>query len=320
MNKKSTIWLIIGLSLILLGFIIFVVAMTANGWNFGNLTTSEFETNTHEITEDFSDIEFDVDTADIVFSPSENGECKIVCYENVKMKHSVTVQDGKLTVESVDEREWYEHIGINFTKDKITVYLPKTAYDSLEIEGDTSDVEIAQNFHFESMEISLSTGNVKNFASVTNALEITTSTGNIEVNNVSASELTLSVSTGAVSVSNTAIVGDISVNVSTGRAELDTVSCTKLTSNGDTGDIVLKNVVALQSFSIEGTPGTVTFDKSDAVDIFVKTSTGRVTGTLLSEKVFVANASTGYVDVPKDGIGGRCEITTTTGDIRISIA
>jgi len=81
----------------------------------------------------------------------------------------------------------------------------------------------------------------------------------------------------------------------------------------------LKNVNAAEKFSIERSTGDVKFDGCDAAEVFVKTDTGDVTGTLLSEKVFIVETDTGKVDVPKTVNGGRCEITTDTGDINISI-
>ena len=55
------------------------------------------------------------------------------------------------------------------------------------------------------------------------------------------------------------------------------------------------------------------------VHIMVKTSTGNVKGTLLSDKIFVTDTSTGRVSVPKTTSGGKCEITTSTGDIEIEL-
>ena len=59
------------------------------------------------------------------------------------------------------------------------------------------------------------------------------------------------------------------------------------------------------------------FDGCDADRIFVKTDTGYVKGSLLSDKVFIAQSDTGDVDVPKTITGGKCEIETDTGDIKI---
>ena len=53
--------------------------------------------------------------------------------------------------------------------------------------------------------------------------------------------------------------------------------------------------------------------------MFVETDTGDVTGSLLSDKVFITKSDTGSIDVPKTVTGGKCEITTDTGDIKIEI-
>ena len=57
----------------------------------------------------------------------------------------------------------------------------------------------------------------------------------------------------------------------------------------------------------------------DAAEIFVETDTGDVKGSLLSEKVFIPKSDTGDIKVPKTVTGGRCEITTDTGDIKIEL-
>ena len=57
---------------------------------------------------------------------------------------------------------------------------------------------------------------------------------------------------------------------------------------------------------------------SDA-SITVTTDTGDVRGSLLTDKVFLTETDTGDIDVPKTTTGGRCQITTNTGDIKISI-
>ncbi len=61
------------------------------------------------------------------------------------------------------------------------------------------------------------------------------------------------------------------------------------------------------------------FNASDAASIYVKTDTGDVTGSLRSEKVFITETHTGKVRVPTGIRGGRCEISTHTGDIIIEV-
>lgn len=319
MSKRTTIWLIVAVALMVIGCIMFVSVMASLGWEFTSLSTNRYETNEYQLSEDFRSISIVADTADIVFVPSENATCRVVCYEQANQKHSVAVKDGVLVIEVVDERKWYEYIGFNFGDCKLTVYLPKGEYGALSIESDTGDVEISDAFGFESVEISEHTGRVTNHASVLGEMKIQTTTGDILLENVSAGTLVLSVSTGRVTVSDVSCEGDVKVNVSTGRASLVNVTCKNLISNGDTGEISLKNVIASGKFFIERSTGDVRFECSDAAEIFVETDTGDVRGTLLSEKVFVVETDTGRIDVPKSVTGGRCEITTDTGDIKITI-
>ena len=63
----------------------------------------------------------------------------------------------------------------------------------------------------------------------------------------------------------------------------------------------------------------LSFRDSIAIKYAVQT-TGDVTGTLLTEKTFSTDTSTGDVSVPNPSSGGKCEIKTSTGDITISIS
>ena len=319
MSKITKIWLVIATSLMLIGCITFVGVMSILKWDFTKLSTGKYETNNYEITENFNNISIITDTADILFVPSENQKASVVCHEQKNMKYSVTVQNGKLVIEIVDTRKWYEYIGISFGTPKITVYIPQGEYGALLVKSSTGNVEIPKEFKFENIDISESTGNVTNYASASENIIIKTSTGNIRVENVSANTLDLSVSTGGVTVSNVTTEGDVKIKVSTGKTHLTDIECKNVVSNGNTGAISLKNVIVAEKFSIERSTGDVKFDGCDAAEIFVETDTGDVTGTLLSDKVFVVETDTGNVDVPKTVTGGKCEITTSTGDINISI-
>ena len=61
------------------------------------------------------------------------------------------------------------------------------------------------------------------------------------------------------------------------------------------------------------------FELCDAGELFIETDTGNVKGSLLSEKIFIVSSDTGRIDVPKSTSGGRCEIETDTGDIKITL-
>ncbi len=299
MSKTTKIWLIIATSLTLIGLIIFGGAMTMMKWDFSKLSTVKYETNLYEITKNFKDISIVTDTAVIEFAPSENGKTSVVCHEEVKAKHSVTVNDGTLTVKLENTKKWYDHIGIGFNSPKITVYLPSVEYGALTAKGTTGGAKIAADFAFESIRVSFTTGDIKSYASASGAVILKATTGRITAENCSADSFEVSVNTGNVNAKN--------------------LTCKSFTSGGSTGGIKLENVIAGEKLSLERSTGDVKLDACDASEIFIKTDTGSVTGTLLSEKTFFAKSDTGSVNVPKNTSGGRCEITTDTGNIRISI-
>ena len=319
MGKTTKIWLVIAASLVVAGLILFVAVMAECKWDFDKMGTGKYETSVYEISEKFTGLSMNTDTADIVFAISNDGKCRVECYEEETAKHSVTVQGNTLIINVMDNKAWYDYIGFHFRSPKITVYLPEEGYDSLSIKESTGDIEVPGEIKFQSVAISLSTGSVNFSAAVLDQMKIKTSTGNICVENTSAGALDLSVSTGKITVSNVICSGNANIHVSTGKTKLNDLKCKNLTSSGSTGDITLKNVIATEKVSIQRTTGDVRFECSDAAEIFVDTDTGDVTGTILSEKIFIVETDTGRINVPKSTTGGRCEIITDTGDIELEI-
>lgn len=300
MNKGSKRWLLTAVILIIAGAVVFVGALASINFDFTKLSTQKIETNTYEFTEDFDSIFVNVETAAVTFVPSDNDVCKVACVEEESLKHSAKIQDGTLTISAVDNRKWYDHIGIDFfCSPKVTVYLPEEVYTSLSVATATGNIEIPDKFSFETVAVAGRTSNITCHAQVSKSVEVNTTTGNITLGSAQTETVKLSATTGNV------IVHD--------------VACNELTAKSSTGHIQLKNVIAEESMKAHNTTGGVEFGSCDAADIMVNTSTGDVEGTLLSEKIFITDTSTGRVSVPKTTSGGKCEITTSTGDIDIGI-
>lgn len=315
------VWLIVAAALVVAGCLlvggVLVAVMSPLNWDFTRL--SEFETNRHEISEDFANIAIQTDTADIVFVPSDDDTTEIISHEQKNLYHSVEVKDGTLVIELIDTRKWYEMIGISFGSSKLTVSLPRGEYDTLTVRESTGDIEIPADFTFRSMEITTSTGYVTNRASLTDHLEITTSTGDIRVENVAVGSMKLSVSTGHITASNVTCTTYIHIRVSTGDTRLTDVTCSDLNSTGRTGHLTMKNLIAQGLISVGRSTGDIKFDGCDAAEITVETDTGDVTGTLLSDKVFLVKTDTGRIKVPESIVGGKCSIRTDTGDILMDV-
>lgn len=298
MKKGAIVWLIIGISLILTGCLIFGGAMPNIQWNFLDLSTNDFAIKEHIINEKYNSIYIVSELANVVFEPTAETSTKVICYQQTNLTYTVIVKDNTLLIESVDTRKWFDYIGFNFKQPKITVCIPQGQYDSLVINGDTGNVNIPSEYTFNDIKITQSTGKITNHASAKNDIVLTTNTGGITVSNVSAQS--------------------IYVTVSTGKVNLRDVNCATLFSKGDTGDVTLKNTEA-NEINITRSTGDVNLENCDGEKISIKTSTGDITGTLKSEKVFVTESNTGKIDVPNSSNGGTCELKTSTGDIKIRV-
>ena len=298
MNNATRILLIAAAAVLLVGAVLFCGAMAATNWNLQELSTKKLVTNEYVITEEYQSISIVTDTGDVVFTPSDSNASSVICSELSTMKHAVSVEGNTLLIEITDERKWYDYIGIHFGTPKITLSLPQGQYDSVTVLSATGDVKIPADFSFEQMQIVGSTGDVTSRAS-SKSMEITTSTGDICIESLSADSINLI--------------------TSTGDTELEAVQCRCVSTTGSTGALSMENVIVAETLSIERTTGDVEFERCDAADIYIKTDTGEVEGSLLSEKVFLVSSDTGHIKVPKTQSGGKCEITTDTGDIKITI-
>ena len=318
MNKDLKMWLILAAVLTIIGCLVFVGGMTAMKWDFKMLTTVKHETNTYEINEPFTNISVK-SSADVLFLPSVDAKVTVICYEQVNIKHAVTVSDGTLKIEADDTRKWYEYIGVNFKTPKITVYIPAGEYGELMLDCLTGNIEISKEFKFKNIDVSISTGDVTCFATSSERTSINVITGDIRVEGCSAGSYVLNAATGKTTVFNVTC-DQLYSDVNTGKVSLKNVMCNTITSIGNTGAIKLENVKSANLMKIQRTTGDIELDRCDGGEISINATTGDVKGSLLSGKIFFASSTTGKVSVPQTITGGKCEISTTTGDIKIVLA
>ncbi len=318
MKRSAKIWLLSAAALLLVGAMIFGGVMTMQKWDFSSLWKGNFVSETYVLEDGARDISISADTAVIQIVPATDGRITVEAYEHKHARHAVAVEDGKLSVTLNDQRKWYEYI-LSFGKPTVTVAIPAGAYGALKIDSKTGDILVSGELSFASAEIKLTTGDVEYYASTVGEVSIQTNTGDIEVKGARVGALSLSVTTGDIEAENISCAGALSVKVSTGDTDMESVTAKSLASTGSTGDMSLEGVTVAERMEIERSTGDVRFEGCDAGEILVRTDTGSVTGSLLSEKVFIARTDTGRVDVPKTVTGGRCEITTDTGDIKITV-
>lgn len=313
MNKLVLIPIIIGSALLVTGTVIFTVGAV-------NSSKNDAITNTYDINDAFNKFDIDLTTSDLSFEKAIDGKAKVVCVEREKQYHEVKVVNNVLSIQYQETTKWYEKLfSWDFGKRTVTVYLPETTYDVLDIKSSTGQINIPNGFTFSELAVKLSTGDVDIAADVTGKVGIKSSTGNIKLSKANPDQIEIEASTGNINVIDVNATNNASLKASTGYIKTDNFKAKNLNVKVSTGDVTLKNTVIAEHLEVNTSTGDVNFDASDANTIKVKTDTGRVRGTLLTDKIFYTSTDTGKVDVPKSTTGGLCEIETDTGDIKITI-
>ncbi len=317
MSKSTKIILIIATVCTISGLVIAIVSGAFIGFDFNRLNTQKYVDKVYTVTEDFDSIDIKNINADLQFVLTEN-ECRLECRQSDKITYDVTVENGVLKVKCIDEREWYDHIGIYFEKERVKVYLPKNSFKNLKIFSSSGNVNLSEEFNFGNITIKTNTGNISLNSKASEAAEIESDTGNVTVNSISPEKLYCKTDTGNIALEKI-VAGSMDLESDTGNVKLSAVQCSDLDIETNTGNIINKNVVADGKASLSSDTGNVKFDGCDAGELIIETDTGNVKGTLLSDKVFITKTDTGSVKVPETTSGGKCKITTDAGDIKIEI-
>lgn len=236
------------------------------------------------ITEQFSVIDIRASIDDVKLLPSQDGTCKALFTDWGTINRSISVVSGVLTINATG----------------LTFFLPTAHCSFLRIEGSSGNIEISQGLSFGNVQISTGIGDVKWSSSLAENLDIVTSSGNVTICSVGC-------------------LGNCICKTSIGNIELNDVMCKSLSLNSHSGNATLRQVVASEALFINRTLGDVVFNRSDAPSITVNTTSGNVTGDLLTGKQFIVHSSAGIVSVPEATGSDVCMITTSTGDVKISV-
>ena len=312
-------WMIAAAVLCVTGLVFAAVGLGQLNFDFTRLTVDQLRDGEYTASPSVTRLEIHVDTCDVTLLPTADEHCTVKYRSTDKCPLVVTEKEGTLSVRMENHRKWYDYIRFFSLPTTVTVYLPEATYEALTVRTDTGAVTVPQDLTFGRAEVHTSTGSIQWRASVTEELHLTADTGHITVEGASAGQMTLKASTGHVRVTEGTVAGDISARTSTGRVELTSLSCNKLEVTTSTGHIRLTDLRAAGALTAEASTGDITLLRADAASLTITTDTGDVTGSLLSEKIVFAQSDTGRVNVPRSTVGGRCEVTTDTGNITITI-
>lgn len=320
MKSAKKILLIVAVVSVAAGLLLCLGAFAAMGFTFTRLNSLTFETRTYTVEEPFDDLLVEGAECDVRLLPSEDGSCRIVCRESDRIDHTVQVVNGCLTIERVDHRKWYEHIiGIYWGRMEVAIYLPESAYASLSVTSVSGNVEIPADFSFTEAKVQSTSGNIRFFASVENGLSAKTVSGDMNMRNVSPKSLRVQSTSGDITIASVHVAEELIAKTVSGDLDFSAIDCGSLDANTTSGEVECSALRASGSLRIKTVSGDVELRGCDADTLWIKTTSGDVSGSLLTEKIFITDTTSGRVRVPPSASGGKCEVTTTSGDIGLTI-
>lgn len=303
MKKSKKILITVAVILVAVGMICGFCGIYSLGFNFNEISTSDFVTHTYTVEDDFTNIIIEDAESNINFYKSNDDKCRVLCDEREKVTHTVVNENNTLTVRVKDERNWFERINIGFfiADMRVSVYLPKNKYDSLNAASMSGDIDVANEFTFDNAKVGSISGDVSVKADVKQELNISSTSGDVIINNISATEC-------------------INASSVSGEIDLSNVKGKEIFANTISGGVMLADTVASQKLKANSTSGEIDLKRCDAKNIVLDTVSGEISGTLLSNKQFITETTSGTVNVPQSVSNEECRITTVSGDIYIEIA
>lgn len=289
MKKAVLILLIIAASLTVIGGVLVVVAFGMAGNDWKSFGTEHFE----KKTVSFSELEngdrikaFDLNSVsdDLSILPAEGSEGRIEYYESEKYGYEIKTEkkDGNvcLCLNYVQKLPWYQSmfsfVNIISEETPVTVYLPKGEYESLKLNGTSSDLKISEGYSFTSMDVTTVSGEV--------------------------------------SLARTDIAGKTYIRTTSGDIEAELTVSDDMEVYTTSGDIRLDNTLISGDLNLETTSGEVSLRDFDCAAAKIKTVSGNVSGRFITPKSYITDTVSGEVNVPKND-GAECSIHTVSGDI-----
>lgn len=318
MTRAKFIALITAVVLVVAGVAIIVGVSISVGMDYSKLSTQSYETKSFGITESFENIDADVKTADLRIKPSTDGRCTVSCRQPGDW-YSVYVEDGTLFIRERGIPTTFGSISFTLESPSVTVSLPEKEYKSLTVTNSAGSTVIADGPVYESISVESNAGEINCGATATGDIALNSLSGDVQVKDSSAQEISIKTGSGEVKLGSVSVAGDFTSDTDSGDVTLTDVTCANLNSETCSGEISMKNVIAEDKMTVKSNSGDITVSSSDAGEIQFTSQSGDVSGTLLTEKIFSAQSTSGEVSVPRTFEGGVCSITTNSGDIGIKI-
>lgn len=325
MKKSTNTALIVAVGCVLLGGALIAVSRPAEGFEqLEAYNASQIESKSYDVAEPFQSVCVQEFSMDVRILPAQDGECRVVCCDSDRLTHTVNVEDGVLTVTAVSSERWYDHIGFFWGNREdsavTTIYLPEQEYQMLRLSSASGEVSVSGGLYFDEVRINSSSGDIDFSGNANETLAVESRSGEVRLASVYAGTAQVKTNSGDIELSDVQISGEVSIEAKSGSIELESMESGSIRAETNSGDIDITDAKINGEAFVEAKSGDVELERFDAASIRIETKSGDVEGLLLSGKNFVTQTQSGECIVPmSEPNAGICEISTSSGDIHISI-
>lgn len=114
--------------------------------------------------------------------------------------------------------------------------------------------------------------------------------------------------------------GEQTLQTDSGSVTLQNISGSSLNAGSSSGTILVENACYTGNLLARTTSGEILLNGADAGTLELFSSSGDISGNLLSPKIFITETSSGHVRIPPSDEGsGTCHASTVSGNISISL-
>ena len=321
MKKSTVVILIVALCLFVSGVIICGGVLTmsdAFGSGFENKGNVSYAERTETITEKFVNVDVDAVSGSVELFPSSADECKVECSESEGFYFDIRTEGDTLKVKRVDTGKWFRFF--DFSKEYVKVYLPQGTYEDISLGTISGKVVVNDGLSCNNLWAKSNSGSVRVYSlNAAGTVKLYTTSGSVAGDTIKANELTASSASGKATIGNVEVAGAMEVGCTSGKIEVSNADCNSFNAKNNSGSITLSDVISATTLRAKNTSGKIEVLGCDGQNLDLSSVSGSIRGTILTDKVFVADSTSGRVRVSDTTQGGVCKAHTVSGSIDLEV-
>ena len=277
MNKKAKVIIMVILLMLIIFSLVAVMIFSISSNNFKHIIINHKVSNNivhEEVYEnDFNEISIDTDAADIKIKKSTDDKIKLVIYADEE-KQTIKVNNLDDLDINIKNKSKIGFFNINYTSSKIELYLPENFDDTIDIDSDFGDIDIAS---FSNLNLSLE-GDCG------------------DVNIKKANDVKMDIDCGDIEIGT---VNDLFIESDLSDIEVEQIN-NYINIKSDLGDIDIDNVTLSKNSSIISNLGDISIQNISNVFIDAEVDLGEISinnNSKRSDIILKVESDLGDVDV-----------------------